>query len=529
MQGQNPWTTVMALKNLFRSARGPLLPAADTVNREGAPAYRLTPQHALAQLVSTACMAGTFYASAQEQIETLLRLAAGVEPDFLAKAAVHARRRGRMKDAPAVLLAVLSRRAPDLFVKAFPLVVTDGRMLRTFVQVMRSGQVGRKSLGSCPKRLVAQWLEARSDDEVFRASVGTSPSLADVVRMVHPKPASPSRTALFGWLLGREHDASALPPLVSAFEAWKRDRAQDPPDVPFLMLTSRPLDAATWATIARRASWQTLRMNLNTIARHGAFEADPALDAHVASRLADRAEVLRSRAYPYQILAAWKALDASVPASIGAALEDALEASIENVPSFGCRVRVAVDVSGSMTSPVTGERGSGTTSVTCRDVAALFASAILRKNPTASVLPFHDVVVEGVRLNPRDTVTTNAKTLASLPSGGTNCSAPLAAWNRAKDKADLVIYLSDNQSWVDTTAGRGPALLEQWRVFRGRTPAARLVCIDLQPYGTSQAPEAHDVLNVGGFSDSVFDLVGEFSHGGLAPEPWVAAIETIAL
>ena len=83
--------------------------------------------------------------------------------------------------------------------------------------------------------------------------------------MVPPKPASPSRTALFGWLLGREHDASALPPLVSAFEAWKRDRAQDPPDVPFLMLTSRPLDAATWATIARRASWQTLRMNLNTI------------------------------------------------------------------------------------------------------------------------------------------------------------------------------------------------------------------------------------------------------------------------
>ena len=33
------------------------------------------------------------------------------------------------------------------------------RMLRTFVQIMRSGRVGRRSLGSLPKRLLRQWLE----------------------------------------------------------------------------------------------------------------------------------------------------------------------------------------------------------------------------------------------------------------------------------------------------------------------------------------------------------------------------------
>src|SRR5262249_55766933 len=152
------------------------------------------------------------------------------------------------------------------------------------------------------------------------------------------------------------------------------------------------------------------------------------------------------------------------------------------------------------------------------DVAALFASAILRRNPTAQVLAFHDRV-EPVRLNPRDSVSTNAKALASLPSGGTNCSAPLAAWNAAKDRADLVVYLSDNQSWVDAARGRGTALLEQWRAFQVRTPAARLVSIDLQPHGTTQAAEAHDVLNVGGFSDAVFDLVLEFARGELRPEP----------
>ena len=62
-----------------------------------------------------------------------------------------------------------------------------------------------------------------------------------------------------------------------------------------------------------------------------------------------------------------------------------------------------------------------------------------------------------------------------------------------------------------------------------RNPKARLVCVDLQPHGTTQAPEADDVLNVGGFSDAVFDLVGEFARGGLAAEPWVKAIEAIVL
>jgi hypothetical protein len=35
----------------------------------------------------------------------------------------------------------------------------------------------------------------------------------------------------------------------------------------------------------------------------------------------------------------------------------------------------------------------------------------------------------------------------------------------------------------------------------------KFVCIDLQPYGTTQAPDRSDILNVGGFSDAVFSVV----------------------
>ncbi|MEM9659310.1 MAG: TROVE domain-containing protein, partial [Planctomycetota bacterium] len=40
--------------------------------------------------------------------------------------------------------------------------------------------------------------------------------------------------------------------------------------------------------------------------------------------------------------------------------------------------------------------------------------------------------------------------------------------------------------------------------------APKLVCIDLQAYTTSQAPERDDILNIGGFSDAVFNVVASF-------------------
>src|SRR6185436_14340178 len=152
------------------------------------------------------------------------------------------------------------------------------------VQIVRSGATGRKSLGSAPKRCVRRWLDQRTDAALFAASVGNTPSLADVVKMVHPKPATPAREALYGYLAGRSVRSDALPPSVAAFEAFKAGSRETLPDVPFQMLASATLTTREWAQIARRSSWQTLRMNLNTFARHGVFELEGMTET-VAARL----------------------------------------------------------------------------------------------------------------------------------------------------------------------------------------------------------------------------------------------------
>jgi 60 kDa SS-A/Ro ribonucleoprotein len=297
----------MVNTSLFRSVIGRLLPATDAYNHELAPAYALEPRHALAQYAATGCLQRTFYAGAAEQLEAVLRLCGEVSPELIARTALYARRRGRMKDMPALLCAVLASRDGALLERIFSRVINDGRMLRTFVQIVRSGVTGRKSFGSRPKRLIRQWLAARGDEQILRAAVGRTPALADVIAMVHPKPESAARAALYAWILDRTHDAAQLPAALRTYEAYKKGETFEVPDVPFQLLTALPLSAEAWRAIARRASWQTTRMNLNTFVRHAVFgdEGGAALAELVAERLRDRGAIRAAGAVPYQLLAAY--------------------------------------------------------------------------------------------------------------------------------------------------------------------------------------------------------------------------------
>lgn len=86
------------------------------------------------------------------------------------------------------------------------------------------------------------------------------------------------------------------------------------------------------------------------------------------------------------------------------------------------------------------------------------------------------------------------------------------------------VLVSDNQNWVYRSqpfayGNQGSTgLVDQWQRFVQNQmrlgdhaiPSPKLICIDLQPYGTTQPLERGDILNVGGFSDTVFSVVAAF-------------------
>lgn len=534
----------MASKSLFSSAQ-PSLPQGvkptDATNEAGGNAYAFGPEHALAQYALTGTLNGTFYASDTEQLKKVLEFAQKCDPSFVAKTAAYAREKGYMKDMPSLLLSYLATKDPALLKKTFTRVVDSPKMVRNFVQMIRSGQLGRKSLGTAPKKLVSDYLNGLSDDRLFNADVGNSPSLQDLIKMVRPRPANKQRAALYGYLIDKEQGrfgdeqfavVENLTVLVREYEEFKKallaaktDEEKNrlvPPNVNFLMLTALPLTRHHWKMIAERASWTQLRMNLNSFAKHGVFE-DEELVKRLAAKLADREQIVRARAFPYQLFAAYMHLGPETPQRLRTAIVDAADLAIENVPTIDGDVVVCADISGSMNSPATGHRVGATTAVTCRHVAALVAAAVLRKNPNARILPFSDDVVlpekHGVTFNPRDSVITNAEKFARLPSGGTNCSAPLRYLNEKKIKADLVWFVSDNESWVDRGAysyyggNQATGTMAEFAKLKARCPQAKMVLLDIQPYATTQAHDRSDILNVGSFSDTVFEVVAAFARG----------------
>ena len=369
----------------------------------------------------------------------------------------------------------------------------------------------------------------------------------------------------------------------------------------------------------------------------------------VAARLRDKEAQRKAGVMPYQMLAACCSLEADAPQEVRAALEDALEASLERVPELAGRVAVCIDVSGSMQSLLTGRKPGVSTKVRCVDVAALYACAVARKNPNALIVPFDDTCHD-FELAPGEGVFEASRRLAELGQGGTDCSLPLNLLAERASRGsgvDTVVFLSDNESWMDTwrgtwtaapfpgpgeldivfsgwdeslrieqlmAAGPDPSLppLEEARVkglfgpepdpelhdrrrlgmlgtkmgpfptpaqvhrarcmemlaeseehharmyaayeaaydewlaepgqvtsahpahaaylrLREQCPAVRLICIDLQPYGSVQVLDRPDVLNLGGFSDHVFELVAEWVRSPQSSSYWVAAVEAVDL
>jgi 60 kDa SS-A/Ro ribonucleoprotein len=97
--------------------------------------------------------------------------------------------------------------------------------------------------------------------------------------------------------------------------------------------------------------------------------------------------------------------------------------------------------------------------------------------------------------------------------------------NKVKAEGDLVIMVSDNESWADARCNRGTVMMNEWQKFKGRNPQSKLVCIDIQPNANSQVQDRKDVLNIGGFSDQIFKVIAAFHRGGFEGQGFIREIE----
>lgn len=223
----------------------------------------------------------------------------------------------------------------------------------------------------------------------------------DVVELTHPAPATAAQGELFAYAITRRHGRAAGPPsalrtLVA--NAALRARAADDPSA----LTDRAALAAagmTWEDalslagrdVPKRQVWEAVLPSMGYMAcirnlrNLDEARVSDAVAGQVAAKLADPAEVARSRQLPYRFLAAY----GNAPSlRWGHALDTALGHSLANLPALPGRSLILVDTSASMSSVGFSRRSS----MSPVKAAAVFGVALAARGEQVDLYGFADGV-----------------------------------------------------------------------------------------------------------------------------------------
>ncbi|MFF4697587.1 TROVE domain-containing protein [Streptomyces chattanoogensis] len=264
-----------------------------------------------------------------------------------------------------------------------------------------------------------------------------------------------------------------------------------------------PMDAGAWAAVVPSMGYMALLRNLRNLDEAGVPDD---LAQAVADRLADPAEVARSRQFPYRFLSAYRAAPSL---RWGHALEKALTAATANIPALPGRTLVLVDTSASMGGTV-----SARSVIRHVDVGALFGAALAHRGCAVDLVGYasghfrHPLTAGGSVL--RDTEAFCAR-IGEVGHG----TETVAALRAAYDGHDRVVIVSDMQTFADRRSG--------WNV-----PASEAVPATVPMFGvntTGYAAASIDTgkplrYEIGGFSDKLFTMIGLLSETGQARRPW---------
>ncbi len=533
--------TLSALSGVGRQS------SEDHVNRAGAPSHRRSLQERVLGVLSTGTLGDTYYASREElakEAVDVITEAREVCPHFLARALVWAREEGMMKTLPVLGLVILSAggRNKDLFEQAFPRVVKTPDDLRFFTATALSGKIhGRKGLGGMTVEPVRKFLTGMSEYHAVKygSANSTDVTLADIIRLAHPKPASPEVAERLGWLI-RGNKAMganlALNPQIRAFESLKRAPAEDRQleliregRLPFEVVVPslKKMTPAIWSELLQQAPYMNLLRNLVTFTRHGVFQNEDNVRLAVA-KLTNPNAIQRSRVLPFRFFNAWRMHCATEghDSRIADALRTALDLSFCTMPSFGDRtVALGPDVSGSMS------QGTISQESTTRyiDIAGIFTGALLKRiEGRALVLPF-DGAVRTSEFSSRDDIMVTTKKLAQYQGGSTAVGAPIEYLLDRKIKTDVFIGITDNVDWAhgqryDTS----DAFLPLWLRYKAEVaPQAQAFLVTIAPYGDAVAPAGTKGVHfIYGWSDRVINYIALKLQSG---ESQVEAVERMEL
>lgn len=501
-------------------------PKPNTMNRAGGAAFSLDVRTELASALLTSFLKDMHYETGDERI-TRIRGLVDQDPEFAAQAAVYARNEYGMRSVSHVVAAQIA------------LTVRGERWLRPFyaqvvrrpddmTEILAAYAAFNGSIHPVPNALKRGFADAFAKFDDYQLAKyqakGKQVSLIDVVNLVRPFPVEQR------WTL--EHpkhfpksNAQALAGLVAGdlrqHNTWE-DELSHPGD---------RTKAQIWNSLVReeKLPYFALLRNLRNLAEHAGEEEW----LFALEQLVDPQFVSGSMVLPFRFITALQAMQqATEPPSkrrteAHVAISRAADISVGNLPDLAGRTRIAVDMSGSMSSRRV--NGDGLPVI---QIAALFAAALSRKLGSSAELMLFDTEIQHLSINPTDSLLTVSDMIVkAAKGGGTNMDLAF----EGNEAFDRFIILSDMQAWTNChfhdaelhrynyyyggnrqapgrhrTPSEPDGGLSRYRKRMGITPA--VFTFDLTGYGDAQFPQEKR-HHITGWSEKSLRLIGQLDEG----------------
>lgn len=422
-------------------------------------------------------------------MERTVRRVIQEDPDFVSRLAVFARREFNMRSVSHVLAAYLANERAG---KPCARRTVSGIVLRgddvTELLAFYLATFGKPIPNALRKGLNDAFSQFDEDTLSKYKGANKQVRMKDVLLLCHPAPRDEAQADL-----------------------WKRlieDRLKSP--VTWETQLSRSgNNRQTWEALidSGKVGYMALLRNLRNI-----LEAQPRNIDRVLETLTDENAVRHSKQLPFRYLSAYREVMSIAGSRVLSALETAVRVAVDNLPKLPGQTVIAVDVSGSMLSPL-----SKHSTVRCSDVGMLLG-LIANRICEDSLFYTFDTSIRRYALNKRASILETC--MRGPGGGGTDIALPFMHMIRERLRPDRIIILSDNECNRPHWDGKPvQALADEYR--RRMDNDLWVHAIDLQGYGTQQfaGPRANIIA---GWSEKVFDFILLAERGEKALESTVA-------
>jgi 60 kDa SS-A/Ro ribonucleoprotein len=470
------------------STTKPRVVQPNTINLAGGEAFKESNKLELASLLLTSFLQDSYYRSGDATESRLVELIHSTDRMFVAKAAILAREWG-MRSVTHVTIAELCRDVKGEEWLRLAIAKTIQRPDdATEILAYWMSKYG-KPIPNALKRGIADGLKKFNDYNIAKyKGEGHTLKMVDVANLVHPKSVA----------IGKLVTGTLETPYTWETEITK---AGSDPEAKKQAWTNL-VESGKLGYFALLRNLRNLEQNVSQDVLNKAYE-----------QLTNREAIKNSKVLPFRFSTAIEQVQ--LPGT-RAAISNAIDVAVDNMPQLNGKTLIALDVSGSMIGKPA-------------QIGSLFA-AVMFKASNADVLNFGDSV-RWPKLNPNDSVTTIANAMPNL-NQGTNFNL---IFDNAKIAYDRIIVLSDMQAWMCSSNSspffgsmyRSNVPTESLKRYKERTKAnPHIWSFDLQGYGTLQFPEDR-VYTLAGFSEKVFDLMPMIEEG--AKDALIKRIEQVTI